>query len=184
MKSRARTRGTVFAAALVFFCAGAGASFGAESESESKNKASDDGQSLSLVEAVTTSRDDFFSLSRERDADRSPLHIQRIYDDAFDRPSKGLFNTVGVGVFAVAVGDLLSTEIGLTRPGVVEVNPTQSNRLARVGTHVAIPAFLWWMTERAHDQGRTKLALAMRLGCAIAYGYATLHNLRAMAGQP
>jgi len=28
------------------------------------------------------------------------------------------------------------------------------------------------------------LALAMRLGCAIAYGYATLHNLRAMAGQP
>jgi hypothetical protein len=176
MKARARIRGTLFVAALIFFCAGMVFS--------SDDEPANDGESLNFVKAVTTSRQNFFSLSREREKDRSPLETRGIYGDGSDGPAKGLFNTVGAGLFAVALGDLVTTEIGLSRSGMVELNPAQTNRLARVGTHVAIPALLWWMTERTHGQGKTKLALAMRIGFAIAYGYATLHNTRAMAGQP
>jgi hypothetical protein len=89
-----------------------------------------------------------------------------------------LFTIMGVGMFAASAGDLWTTETALSRGGFRELNPLQTNRFARIGTHIAVPALLWWMTARAHDRGNTKLALAMRIGFAVAYGYVTLHNGR------
>jgi hypothetical protein len=98
--------------------------------------------------------------------------------------SSGLFTILGVGIFAASVSDLASTEMGLSRFGVVETNPLQRARMVRIGSHVAVPAFVWWTSERLHAKGKTKLALFMRIGFTIAYGYATLHNTRALNVEP
>jgi len=96
----------------------------------------------------------------------------------------GVFVAMGVGMFAVSAGDLATTELGLARPGITEANPFHRNRLVRLSTHGAIPALLWWTTDRLHARGKTKLALIMRIGFTAAYGYAVLHNTRSMGGRP
>jgi len=96
----------------------------------------------------------------------------------------GFFTAMGVGMFAASAGDLATTELGLARPGITEANPFQRNRLVRLTTHAAVPALLWWTTDRLHARGKTKLALVMRIGFTAAYGYAVLHNTRSMGGRP
>jgi hypothetical protein len=96
----------------------------------------------------------------------------------------GFFAAMGVGMFAASAGDLATTELGLARAGITESNPFQRNRLVRLSTHAAVPALLWWTTDRLHARGKTKLALIMRIGFTAAYGYAVLHNTRSMGGRP
>jgi hypothetical protein len=96
----------------------------------------------------------------------------------------GLFTLLGVGIFVSSASDLASTELALTRFGLVETNPLQRGRMVRIGSHLVVPAFVWWTSERLHAKGKTKLALLMRIGFTIAYGYATLHNTRALNLEP
>jgi hypothetical protein len=101
-----------------------------------------------------------------------------IVNDAFDQPSSGAFNAFGVGMFVAAGADLASTELGLARPGIYETNPLQGNRNVRILTHVAAPAFMYWVTDKLHDKGKTKTALVARIGFSVAYSYVVMHNLR------
>jgi hypothetical protein len=107
-----------------------------------------------------------------------------IADGSFGRPSSGAFNAFGVGMFVVAGADLASTELGLARPGVYEANPLQGNRNVRILTHVAAPAFMYWVTDKLHDKGKTKTALVARIGFSVAYSYIVMHNLRTASALP
>lgn len=89
----------------------------------------------------------------------------------------GLFKFAGVGMFAASVGDLTTTEWGLTQPGIYEGNPVSTHRGVRIATHVVAPAVVWWTTEKIHKKGHKKLALALRIGLMVAYSYAAAHNL-------
>ena len=102
----------------------------------------------------------------------------------FEPKSNGFFRTMGVGMFVSAAADLATTELGLATPGIVEMNPLQGNRGVRIATHVAVPAFLYWATERARKKGDVKLALLLRIGVNVAYSYAAMHNARSLAGYP
>ena len=107
-----------------------------------------------------------------------------IADGTFDRPSSGAFNAFGIGMFVAAGADLASTELGLARPGVYETNPMQGNRNVRILTHVAAPAFMYWVTDKLHDKGKTKTALVARIGFSVAYSYVVMHNLRTASALP
>jgi hypothetical protein len=102
----------------------------------------------------------------------------------FDDDSSGAFTSIGVGMFVASGADLLSTEIGLGRPGIVETNPMQQGRTLRIATHVAAPAAMWWITEKVRRQGKPKLALLMRIGFSVAYSYAVMHNVRTIDSLP
>lgn len=95
-----------------------------------------------------------------------------------------LFTAMGLGMFAASAGDLATTELGLAQPGITEANPFQRNRIVRLSTHAAVPALLWWTTDRLHARGKTKLALIMRIGFTVAYGYVALHNAQTPGGRP
>ncbi len=105
-------------------------------------------------------------------------------DGSFEQPSGSTFKLLGVSMFVVAGADLASTELGLSRPGIYEANPVQGNRSVRVLTHVAIPAFMFWATQKIHDDGNPKLALLARIGFNVAYSYVVMHNLRTTAATP
>jgi len=107
-----------------------------------------------------------------------------IADGTFDPPSSGAFNAFGIGMFVAAGADLASTELGLARPGVYETNPMQGNRNVRILTHVAAPAFMYWVTDKLHDKGKTKTALVARIGFSVAYSYVVMHNLRTASALP
>lgn len=102
----------------------------------------------------------------------------------FETPGSGFFKTMGVGMFAAAAGDLATTELGLRSPEIVEMNPMQRNRGVRIATHIAVPALLFWATERASKSGNRKLALLIRIGASVAYSYAAMHNARTLAYHP
>lgn len=95
-----------------------------------------------------------------------------------------LFRALGFGLFLASGADAASTEIALGRPGLAEINPTQQTRALRMGSHVAAPAFMWWASEQVHRGGKPKLALLMRIGFSVAYGYAVMHNVRTMNRLP
>lgn len=101
-----------------------------------------------------------------------------------DDGQNALFKALGVGMFLASGADLASTELGLSQPGITEINPTQQNRALRVTTHVAAPAMMWWVSEKVHRGGKPKLALFMRIGFAVAYSYAVMHNVRTMNSVP
>jgi hypothetical protein len=107
-----------------------------------------------------------------------------VADGSFDQPSSGAFKAFGVGMFVVAGADLATTEIGLARPGVYEANPLQGNRNVRILTHVAAPAFMYWVTDKLQDKGKTKTALVARIGFSVAYSYIVMHNLRTASALP
>lgn len=107
-----------------------------------------------------------------------------ITDGAFEQPSSGAFKAFGVGMFAAAGADLASTELGLARAGVYESNPLQGNRNVRLLTHVAAPAFMYWVTDKLHDRGKTKTALFARIGFSVAYSYVVMQNLRTASAIP
>jgi len=107
-----------------------------------------------------------------------------IADGTFDPPSSGAFNAFGIGMFVTAGADLASTELGLARPGVYETTPMQGNRNVRILTHVAAPAFMYWVTDKLHDKGKTKTALVARIGFSVAYSYVVMHNLRTASALP
>jgi len=102
----------------------------------------------------------------------------------FEQPSSTSFNAFGVGIFVAAGADLASTEHGLSRRGVYESNPMQGNRSVRILTHVAAPAFMYWVTDKLHDKGKTRMALVARIGFSVAYSYVLMHNLRTASALP
>lgn len=108
----------------------------------------------------------------------------RIADGMFDEPSSAAFKMFGAGMFIAAGADLASTEYGLSRPGVYEVNPVQGNRNLRLLTHAAVPAFMYFVTDKLHDKGKTKLALLARIGFTVGYSYVVMHNMRTAALAP
>ena len=107
-----------------------------------------------------------------------------IANGIFDQPSSGAFNAFGVGMFVAAGADLASTELGLSQPGVYETNPVQGNRNMRILTHIAAPAFMYWVTDKLHDKGKKKTALVARIGFSVAYSYVVMHNLRTASAFP
>jgi hypothetical protein len=121
-----------------------------------------------------------FRLPTESPDFRRPI----LADGSVDQPSSATFTAFGVGMFAVAGADLASTEMGLARPGVYESNPFQGNRNVRILTHVAAPAFMYWVTDKLHDRGKTKEALLARIGFNVAYSYIVMHNLRTASSIP
>jgi hypothetical protein len=84
-------------------------------------------------------------------------------------------------MFLGAAGDLATTEWGLAGPGLREANPLAASRSVRISTHVLAPALVWWSTEEIRKAGRPKLALALRIGVAVAYSYATARNLHTIS---
>ncbi len=72
----------------------------------------------------------------------------------------------------------------MSRPGIYEANPVQDNRSVRVLTHAAIPAFMFWATQKIHDDGSLELALLARIGFHVACSYVVRHNLRTAAATP
>ncbi len=113
-----------------------------------------------------------------------PLDFKRpvIADGVYEPPSSGAFDAFGVGMFVVAGADLASTEVGLARLGVYESNPMQGHRTVRIMSHVAAPAFMYWVTDKLHDKGKRKLALGARVAFSVAYSYIVMHNLRTSFG--
>ncbi len=107
-----------------------------------------------------------------------------ITNGVFERPSSTSFNAFGVGMFVAAGADLASTEHGLSRRGIYESNPMQGNRSVRILTHVAAPAFMYWVTDKLHDKGKTRMALVARIGFSVAYSYVLMHNLRTASALP
>jgi hypothetical protein len=103
---------------------------------------------------------------------------------AFEPPSGTMFTAFGIGMFAASGADLASTEVTLSVPGGYESNRFQRNRNVRILTHVAVPAFMYWATDKLRDRGKTKTALFARIGFNIAYSYAVMHNLRVASSTP
>jgi hypothetical protein len=91
------------------------------------------------------------------------------------------FSGLGVGMFLAASGDVATTEWGLGRPGIYEANPIMKNRTVRISTHAVVPTVVWWASSKLHQDGKHKLAWAMRIAVVAAYGYATLHNYRTIS---
>ena len=85
---------------------------------------------------------------------------------------------VELGRVAASGSDLATTEWGLQQDGIYESNPVSINRGVRIATHVLAPAVVYWTTEKMHQRGRKKLALALRIGLMVAYSYAAMHNIR------
>ena len=108
----------------------------------------------------------------------------RIKGGMFEEPSSASFKIFGAGMFIAAGADLASTEYGLGRAGVYEVNPMQGNRSMRILTHAAVPAFMYFVTQKLHDRGKPKLALLARIGFTVGYGYVVMHNLRTASLAP
>ena len=100
-------------------------------------------------------------------------------------PSEGspIFEFSGVGLFAASAADFATTEWGLSR-GLQEGNPIASQRGIRLVHHVVGPAVVYWTTERLQKNGKTKLALGLRIALMAAYSYAAVHNLRQVGGLP
>lgn len=104
-------------------------------------------------------------------------------DATFVPEPSPMFQVSGFGMFAASAADFTSTELGISR-GLQEGNPVASDRGMRLVHHVVGPAAVWWTTERLQRQGKTKLALGLRVALMAAYGYATLHNMRQVSGLP
>jgi hypothetical protein len=105
-------------------------------------------------------------------------------DRVFEEPSSPAFKVLGVTMFAVSAADFASTDRALSHPGVYEANPVQGNRNVRLLSHVAVPAFMYFVTEKLEDNGKPKLALIARIGFNVAYSYVVMHNLRTAALAP
>ena len=133
--------------------------------------------SSAALETITLASAAPTVLQRTREA-RDVLH------DPMNLSRGRFFQVIGVGMFAASAADLASTELGLAQPGVIEVNPPQRNRIARLGIHAAAPALVWWTSDRLNARGKRKLAVALRIGFTVAYAYATLHNSQAMSALP
>ena len=92
--------------------------------------------------------------------------------------SADLFTAMGLGVCAAKAGDALSTELALQREGTAEANPLMQNRPVRLATSIAAPLLLNFATAKIHARN-PRLALWLRIGAVVGWGYATAHNLRA-----
>ena len=91
--------------------------------------------------------------------------------------SADLFGALGYGVYVAKAGESLSSELALQRAGTTEGNPLLVNRGVRLaaGT-IAAPLFNLGTAKLHHRHPR--LALWMRIGVVVGWGYVTAHNLR------
>ncbi len=91
----------------------------------------------------------------------------------------GTYQALGISLFVVSAGDLLSTEYSLQKPGMEEMNPLQVNRGVRIATHIGVPLLVHWATNRLQRDGHGKMAFWLRLGFNAVLSYAVMHNVRA-----
>lgn len=91
--------------------------------------------------------------------------------------SADFFDAMGLGVYAAKAGESLSTELALQRDGVVEGNPFLANRSVRLSVGVVTAPLFNLATAKIHKT-RPRLALWMRIGVVVGWGYVTAHNLR------
>lgn len=89
-----------------------------------------------------------------------------------------LFRVFGWTTYGVVAGDLISTEVGLSQPGVYEANPLQQNRAVRLSAHVALTVVANRTTAKLYRDGHKKAALWTRVAIVAAFGYVTASNLR------
>lgn len=92
--------------------------------------------------------------------------------------ARGTYKALGISLFVVSAGDLLSTEYSLQKPGIEEMNPLQVNRGVRIATHIGVPLLVHWATNRLQRDGHGKMAFWLRLGCNAVLSYAVMHNVR------
>lgn len=122
-----------------------------------------------LREAIVTANEEFES----RTLDPHSEHHRGVEGEE----ASVLFRALGVGVYAVNAGDIISTELAISN-GYRELNPRAQSRAVRVASHVAV-AYGWnWGTERVRKGGHDRVALWMRVAMIVPYGYLTARNLR------
>jgi len=89
-----------------------------------------------------------------------------------------LYRALGWAAFGGSAGDFASTEYVLSNGG-SELNPLQQNRGVRIGSTVAFPVAMNYLTEELREDGHPKLALWFRVAVVALKGYVIVHNLRA-----
>ena len=137
------------------------------------------------------------ALASDKPEQQRPIQPTQAEIESFELPSPGrpaaeisipsgsspIFAFSGAGLFAASAADFATTEWGLSR-GLQEGNPVASQRGMRLVHHVVGPAAVYWTTERLQKNGRTKLALGLRIALMAAYSYAAVHNLRQVGSLP
>jgi len=88
-----------------------------------------------------------------------------------------LYKALGWASFGGAAGDFASTEYALAGGG-SELNPLQQYRGVRIGSSVAFPFAVNYLSEELRKDGHPKLALWVRIASLGLKGYAIAHNLR------
>lgn len=92
-----------------------------------------------------------------------------------------MWGAVGFLLILSSAGDAVSTELALSRPGIVESNPWMQSTEIRIGAKIAGTAFLWWLTEWLHRRN-PRIAWAVRIAAVAAFSYATQSNFRLWRG--
>lgn len=88
-----------------------------------------------------------------------------------------MWEATSILLFALAGGDLLSTELALQQPGFVEANPLMERREIRIPAKIGVSAGIYFGTEKLRNS-KPKTALALRWIAIGLWGYATAANLR------
>jgi len=133
------------------------------------------------------------ALATDKPEQERPIQPTRDEIESFELPPPAgaslpddgspVFEISGLALFAASAADVATTEWGLSQ-GLQEGNPAASQRGIRLVHHVLGPAAVYWTTERLQKNGKTKLALGLRIALMAAYSYAAVHNLRQVGGLP
>lgn len=91
--------------------------------------------------------------------------------------SADLFDVLGIGIYVTKATDIATTELALGRPGVYEANPLLHNRGVRVAASAVVAPLINLGTARVY-RTRPRLALWMRVGVVVGWGFASAHHLR------
>jgi hypothetical protein len=98
-----------------------------------------------------------------------------------DEPRKEtkLFRALGWAHLGLQAGDLASTEMFLAE-GYQELNPLMQSRAVRFTTKPAVGVVTNYATAKLYQE-HPKLAVVLRIGVCVAYGYVVANNFRLAA---
>lgn len=88
-------------------------------------------------------------------------------------------DTLDVLVVTSGVADLVTTEVALRRPGVVEGNPAMREPAARVALKGAAVAGVLGMTRHLEKHGHRRASKVFRILTVVGWSGVALHNVRA-----
>lgn len=86
-----------------------------------------------------------------------------------------MWKLCGFLLFLSSAGDNVSTELALTRPGVVETNPLMTDIRIRIPVHFAGTVFIWYATEWLYNWNPV-VAWIVRGVAVAAFTFATVNN--------